>query len=389
MKSKIHSDWIDILRGLSAFAVVLFHVRVDLWVGWQAIRHAPEQFSTFDRACAWLSIATPFMGSAVMLFFLISGFCVHLPYAAKERPFELASYSHRRFFRIYPPYLLAVVLSILVELALKLWFRQDSYPLSRTVRSVFMIQNYGANPGQMRSNASLWSLPVEMELYIAYPLFLWLLTQFRLKWSLITAGVVSFGALLLSLKPTSATAFFHPMNNFALYWIIWCIGAAFAEFFKTQTLPQWRWWHTLTLGVVGVVALGLQMRTGQEGLQHWAWGAFYALVLLWGLTRSDAPGTSRLSMWWQRIKKPLIQMGTLSYSLYLIHFPIFVFSGAIWERVFGSKPANFLVPLGFCFLVLPISYGYYRYVEIPSHNLARKLGNAKKYDKRSVSVPEV
>lgn len=166
-----HSQWIDLLRGISALAVVLFHVRVDLWVGWTAIRAQPHAFSAFDRVAAWLSILTPFFGSAVMLFFLVSGFCVHFAYAAQGRPFEIGPYARRRFFRIYPPYLAVIVFTVLVERALAVWYGTASSGLPTVLKSVFMVQNYGRAAGQMIANPSLWSLPVEAELYLVYPIF--------------------------------------------------------------------------------------------------------------------------------------------------------------------------------------------------------------------------
>jgi peptidoglycan/LPS O-acetylase OafA/YrhL len=89
MKSTNHFAWIDFLRGLAAVGIVLYHVRVDLWVGWVEISTHPESFSIFDRVAALLSIPLPFLRSAVMLFFLVSGFCVHYPYAASGRLLEL------------------------------------------------------------------------------------------------------------------------------------------------------------------------------------------------------------------------------------------------------------------------------------------------------------
>ena len=39
-------------------SILLYHVRVDLWVGWWEIRNNPEVYSTITKATAWLSIPT-------------------------------------------------------------------------------------------------------------------------------------------------------------------------------------------------------------------------------------------------------------------------------------------------------------------------------------------
>ena len=102
---------ISYLRGLAALGVVLYHVRIDLWVGFNA-----HVGGAFDRAVAWLSLPTIFMGSGVMLFFVISGFCIHAPYAGpKGKRLDLPEYAVRRLFRIYPPYLAAILFAFGVQ----------------------------------------------------------------------------------------------------------------------------------------------------------------------------------------------------------------------------------------------------------------------------------
>jgi peptidoglycan/LPS O-acetylase OafA/YrhL len=62
-----------------------YHSRVDLWVGFKAIQANPAEFTGFDRALSWFSLPISQMGSMVMLFFVLSGFCIHLPIAGKGR----------------------------------------------------------------------------------------------------------------------------------------------------------------------------------------------------------------------------------------------------------------------------------------------------------------
>lgn len=99
---KKESISINYLRGIAALAVALFHVRQFLWVGWENLKTNPNA-NNFDRICAVLSLPTPFGGAGVTLFFLISGFCIMLPYnSLSKKSFHLREYAARRFFRIYP-----------------------------------------------------------------------------------------------------------------------------------------------------------------------------------------------------------------------------------------------------------------------------------------------
>ncbi len=68
--------------------------------------------------------------------------------------------------------------------------------------------------------------------------------------------------------------------------------------------------------------------------------------------------------------------GTVSYSLYLLHFPLFKLAGYAWVEFFGSKPESFLIPSIATFLVIPFAWFFYRVVELPTHQLARNLGGS-------------
>ena len=362
-----HFEWIDVLRGLSALAVVLHHARVDLWVGWNAIRSAPHDYSVLDGALAWLSVPTPFFGSAVMLFFLVSGFCVHLPHAAGKRPFNLAIFAHRRLWRIYPPYLAAIGVTVGVELVLSRCFGVEGSGAAKITQSIFLLQNYGSDAGQMIANPSLWSLPVEFELYLFYSLFLWVLIRFGLGASLWLAGSVSLLALAIALSGVVRGSSFHPTANFALFWIIWCTGAALAELVQRGRLPVWKSW----MSAVAVLALGLAL--GCSGLKQiptelgfFAWSAFFGAVLLWGLTHPNPLAAVPIPG-----RRLLRFLGTISYSLYLIHFPLFRLCGALWVKAFGEKPASFAVCLVVSLLALPLAWLFYLCIELPSHRMAK------------------
>src|SRR4051812_37299902 len=110
---------VDILRGVSALAVVFFHSRVDLWVGFREIQSRPEHFSGIEKWLSWLSVPLSQGGYFVMLFFVISGFCIHLPYAGNVMVPRLKAYSARRFWRIAPPYWVAIALGLAVEAFLR------------------------------------------------------------------------------------------------------------------------------------------------------------------------------------------------------------------------------------------------------------------------------
>jgi peptidoglycan/LPS O-acetylase OafA/YrhL len=363
-RDAVYFERADVLRGLAALGVALFHARVSLWVGWWELQRNPAGYSTLDHAVAWLSVPAPFLGSLVLLFFVLSGFCVHQPIAGSGERFEVRAFFTRRFFRIYPPYLGAV----LVSFAVGAWLRLPSPPFGRIAATFLMLQNYAGivNPalsGQPVANPALWSLPVEMELYFVYPLVWFAVRAWGWGAAMALVGGVSAAA---ALGYHSGLRFLE--WNFALYWVIWCSGAWLRDLSTRRKLFPPPRWLTALAWLALAAALRLTM-VGVGGITSVCWGLFY----FWGTWSVLAMGSSEparrsfVAEVWQTL-------GRFSYSLYLLHFPLFLLLGAAWLSWRGEKPTNYLVTWLACAAVLPVAWGYYRAVERPSHRWARWAG---------------
>lgn len=347
---------IDYLRGLAALGVVVFHARVALWVGWREIQAQPQNFSALDRAAAWLSLPAPFLGALVMLFFVVSGFCVHLPQARVRDKLEPRAYVARRFFRIYPPYFAALVVSALVAAT---WSGEP------VLASVFMAQNYTTGH-QISTNPALWSLPVELELYLVYPLVWWL--SRRAGWG-VALGATGLVSLLAATLVARGQGWLD--GNFALYWIIWSGGAWLAEAWTREQLGRPPLW----LAAIACAGLGVGVfnvwRQRSGGATNLAWGLFF-FWLVWGLIARPEWSAKIPAV----LDRALRGLGQISYSLYLIHFPVLLLLGAAWVKFAGGKPHNFLVPLVASAAMVPVAWVFYRAIERPSHELAKRLARA-------------
>jgi peptidoglycan/LPS O-acetylase OafA/YrhL len=234
--------------------------------------------------------------------------------------------------------------------------------------SALMVQNYvgtgeaGEGARQLATNWSLWSLPVEMELYLVYPLLLPLLRQ----WG---AGVTLAATSLISLVAVLAGKTGWP--SFAVFWGIWWGGVWLAERRRRGDLsPPPRALTALAwLALGAAVAMEATHRFG--AWTHLAFGGFYFwavwALLLW------SPRGLRVGL---RVSAALQWLGTCSYSFYLLHFPLFYLLGAAWLGYFGEKPHSLLVPLAAVAVILPAVAGFYRWIERPSHGWARRIAHA-------------
>ena len=100
---------IDLLRGVAATLVVLYHAHLLFWrtpVNNIFEGHAREFFTQHSAAAEVVSymLGLGFGYLGVSLFFVISGFCIHLPLAGSNTPLKVGPYAIRRFFRLSPLY---------------------------------------------------------------------------------------------------------------------------------------------------------------------------------------------------------------------------------------------------------------------------------------------
>jgi peptidoglycan/LPS O-acetylase OafA/YrhL len=164
-----------------------------------------------------------------------------------------------------------------------------------------------------------------------------------------------------------------PMSNFAKYWVIWAAGAVLAELTRQNRLPRWRAAYTASLAAGVVAAVAGRALALPTGLEHFLWGAVYTLAVWWVLTHRST--LERLPV---RISAMLLWLGKISYSLYLVHFPLLILLGAGWLALFGQKPSSLLVPLAATLITLPVAYGFWRWVERPSQLMARTFAGDRR-----------
>ena len=359
---------IDFLRGLSCLGILLYHVRVDLWVGWRELSNFPESYTAFERAVAWLSVPAPFLGHAILLFFLISGFCIHYPQTNGSTP-NWNSYLLRRFFRIYPPYFVAVALTVAITYLCHLLWNDETWDPSRIWRVLSLTQNYPPGKGQLLSNPSLWTIPLEMEFYVLYPLAF--IFFFKLKSSLlwIVTGFLSALSVYLSSQGVAWTSF-----TALFFWPVWLLGAWTAQLYhdnRLQSLSYWKVVPVLSLSLA--LSLASRLQGWDAWIQYLLWTCFYLCLLFLSLSWRNPSSNSVL----RALYHLLSWLGKISFSVYLVHFPLFKLFGYLHISIFAEKPANFIVSLGYLFLVCPLGWLFYLCVERPVHFWSRNRIRAK------------
>jgi peptidoglycan/LPS O-acetylase OafA/YrhL len=366
---------ISYLRGLAALGVVLYHVRVDLWVGFEALHKNPSLGGFLAHATAWLSLPTIFMGSGVMLFFVISGFCIHHPYAGpRGKKLDFPEYAVRRSFRIYPPYLVAVLFTFIVQWLGWHYGFLTSLDATNYKLSAFLLQNsFG---GQPQCNPALWTIPVEVAFYIFFPLVY--LGLRRSCFGTLAAG------LAVSLLAIASSLVFPMQSSFLPYWFTWIAGAALAEKHKTGDLKSPPFWICLAgilflllgLGCTWYVraSLAFDQSAGHASsivlAGAMAYGAAFSVLLWWSIMNQRL-----FRMLPAFLHRSLMFLGAISYSLYLFHSPLFRLCGWTWTSLFGEKPIDYLATFPFVILAIVVAWIAYQCIEAPAHIAGRRLAS--------------
>ena len=134
VSSSVELRFLDGLRGLAALEVMVGHARWLLWEGYSTgyLKH-PDTYSIFGKVLVYFFSAFRYGHQAVMFFFVLSGFVIHLRYAQKiqtdglDAKFDFWRFIKRRAKRLYPPLILAMVITLLC----------DAWVSSGTTRSIF------------------------------------------------------------------------------------------------------------------------------------------------------------------------------------------------------------------------------------------------------------
>ena len=282
---------LDGLRGLAAVAVI--------------VGHFTTTFTMLYPDAPTASIDFPHGGFGVQLFFIISGFVILM---SAERSKRASDFAISRFTRLYPAYWIAVIVSIVVGSLAQVPGTQLT-PLELLLNFT-MVQRLLLVPDV---NGAFWTLAVEMQFYVIVFLILWLtkchLTDRLLRWlvaawlvfAVATAGIAEAMApgVDIGLAPTIVRV----MVNVALseYGPLFCLGMLL---FMSRRNQKFEW---LAVGAAIVAVLN-------TFLLHSLLNAVVVagIVLLFGLV------ALRKSTRVLRIK-PLLWLGKISYSLYILH----------------------------------------------------------------------
>jgi peptidoglycan/LPS O-acetylase OafA/YrhL len=314
---------IDALRGIAAIGVVLYHA-VD-----QSSKVLPTNL--FRYPIKLIQFISSFGYIGVFLFFVISGFCIHLQWARsrsnnQETAITFGTFWKRRIRRLYPPYLIALFLFLSLTAA-TVGLSVTRFLVYDVVMHLLMLHNL--DPKTCYSiNSVFWTLAIEEQLYLAYFLLLFLRTRWGWPLTLTICLLTRALWMIFSHLVWVKTGIGVPVPEAAAcHWFTWALGAIGVEaWFGLVKLPSWlRDLKLATLLIIAASAISyFQPSIPKDTFLHD--GSWFLMHPLWGLGFFILVNRTVIAeeSWLRELKLPSMisifaTLGVFSYSIYLTH----------------------------------------------------------------------
>ncbi|UII19319.1 acyltransferase family protein [Fulvivirga ligni] len=336
-------------RFLAAIFIVIFHFgeNIDFF-------HNRYTSFLFENAYVFVSY-----------FFVLSGFVMVVAYGNKSE-IKFFSFLKKRLARIYPVYLLAIFLHLLIYL-----FQWTD--TSSMVLNLLMLQSWVPEKA-FAINFPAWSISVEFFFYFIFPFLVnFIYSKVEIKW--LTVGICIYWAMSQIIFYLIESEYLHiPIYSTTdLYYFPvvhlneFLIGNLMGYFFIQNRLTHSKGYHfqiMLLLTALLVILrfpMGLTLHTGLLAI------ILGLLILFLALSNSQ---------WTDWLTHPaLVFLGKISYSLYILQLPVwFIFSDHRLKKYFGLYDMEiataFIIRLTALLLTAALTYLIF---ESPIRKLIRKL----------------
>lgn len=381
---------LDSLRGMASFSVMIHHCLISYGVFFSAYLFNKSSHPIVN-ILAFSPLHILWAGhEAVIFFFLLSGFVLALPFV-NNRNFKYENFVIKRFCRIYVPYAICIILSLIAfELLdsshtenLSSWFNnmwQHPLELKELVSFVFL---FGVHTSEL--DTTTWSLVHEMRISLFLPFILILMKRSRFRKFILISFIIYLAALLVFYYTLHIQNLhvkydlIHSSRDTFYYTGFFVAGALLAKYMPLLE----KWYYKLSSNMkISLFAVGILLYLIEWLLPHlgylkynssafteisvnfivdWCIGIGVAILIIISLNSTLIKDFLE--------KKVLIYLGEISYSLYLIHPIVLLIYVHFARGTFFLYTILLFVPI----ISLLAAHFMHRYIEVPSIKLGKKL----------------
>ena len=338
------------VRGIAAWAVVLYHIRLSLdWMPQRGIELLAKGYLAVD------------------FFFLLSGFVIWMTWGERLRAGgwrAVPGFLQKRVARIWPLHLAMLGFGLMLALLFAATGRHDAveFPFAELPLHVLLVQNWGFTDA-LSWNDPAWSISAELGAYLLFPLLAFAIEWRRVpSWAIVSA----IAALLVVLAALFAAAGLDNLGkDIARFGLVRCvieftagtaIGALWLRWRDAPGVPA------LIAGTLAVVLVGAAVLDVLP--ETWVVPAGFAAALLALALTSGMRGNP---LDWG----PLHYLGEISYATYLSHFLLWVaFKLVLVSDAHAVPPGLIALYLA---IVLAGSIAAYHLIERPAQRWINAL----------------
>ncbi|CAA2108108.1 acyltransferase family protein [Variovorax paradoxus] len=300
----------------------------------------------------------------VDIFFVISGFLITtiLRQSLAAGDFTYRDFYARRIRRIFP----ALVLVLLATLAFG-WYvllpgefsqlgKQTTGGAAFFANLVFLGEaGYFDATAETKPLLHLWSLGIEEQFYIFWPLLLGL--AWRKRWPILrvtlAVAIVSFLVNVLTVQPHRAAAFYSPLSR---AWELMAGGLLAVMRLQpapasSDSRPMLK--HAQSIAGVALIVLGLFVTRSTKAFPGW-----WALLPVLGAVSCIAAGPNGVLNKYVLSNRVMVWIGLISYPLYLWHWPLLSYA----RIVAGGEP-SLPVRIAMVVAAIVLAWATYRFLE--------------------------
>ncbi len=341
---------IDGIRAIAVTTVILFHYGVAGFTG-------------------------GFVG--VDIFFVLSGFLIGsiVFNQIDKQKFSFSEFYFRRIRRLFPVYVVVMLVTLVLAFLYMLprefrEFGQSLFASTIYISNIlfFLEAGYFDTASHLKPLLHTWSLSVEEQFYLVFPVLAWLLSRFSRKHLFFIFGFLTLASFIAALshieRDTSAVFYLYPFRAWEMF-----LGTLLA----TGFIPQVKSKNVNNL--IAIVGLGLLLLPIALYTDKTLFPGLAALVPCLGTVLIIYSGSVQQGWLHQLLSmKAPVFIGKLSYSLYLWHWPFYVIyayanpEGLSSLEIMGILLATFFASLlTYIYIETPFRHGRIRWSNSKAH----------------------
>ena len=350
-------QFLDTCRALAVIYVVFFHT-IGIWN-----LEYPDSIKRFVQ----------FGGSAVMLFFVVSGFSLcHTMRKHLDTSVPILSYASARFFRIAPLYYLLLIITILRDY----YLRDIVHSPEKIVYSSFLIFNFSPEYAKGIVWAS-WTVGVEVLFYALFPFLFKVLDTLtkKVNFLIVTIWVTYFFSLFVIPQVEPAFQSSYKYMNFPRNLAVFVTGMIA---YDAYIIIRDKNISNKTIGLTLILA-AFSSLAAMAILAKYTWGK--VLIIDFGIMQGIAYALLLLAFSIYSLNvlsKPIANFySKICYSAYLWH-PILIWAlKPLYDTIY-SYNINVTIKLFSCVAITLLALSIigemsYRAIEKPGQNFGKKL----------------